>query len=377
MHNFIQSSETKSFPGTYPAASVFPVLENGGGQYSFSESENGLRGEKIMDKKSRKGRSLVHWLLWGGSISLLMILPSLPAWAAEEPFPDRPITIIVSMAPGGVMDTHAQILGERLGKVLGQPLLRLHKPGAGGRLAASFAARAKADGYSLFTGTSSNLIIPVALKKVDYTWEDFIPLGIYCKGIIHFYVKKDAPWKTLADLVADAKNRQIRAGTFGKNTTSDFVLEAFNKEAGIKLINVPYKSCAETVTALLGGNIDVDLCSSSMGQMAAGAVRILAVSDYERTKYLPEIKTLKECGYPVVLPMWYSLCVQKDTPPKVLDILTRAMQEVYKNYGKQIEEELMRVDAYAHFLNSQQSIQAFRQDYEVTLKLVKELGAQE
>ena len=332
-----------------------------------------------MDKESKKGkgRKLVHWRSWGVSISLLTILPFLPAWAAEEPFPDRPINIIVSMAPGGVMDTHAQILGERLGKVLGQPVLRLHKPGAGGKLAASFAARAKPDGYSLFTGTSSNLIIPVVLKKVDYTWEDFIPLGIYCKGIIHLYVKKDAPWKTLTDFVTDAKTRQIRAGTFGKNTTSDFVLEAFNKEAGIKLINVPYKSCSETVTALLGGNIDVDFCSSSMGQMAAEAVRILAISDYERSKYLPEIKTLKDWGYPVALPMWYSLCVQKNTPPKVLDILTSAMQEVYKKYGKEIQEELMRVDAYAYFLDSQQSIQAYRQDYEVTSKLVKELGVQE
>jgi len=332
-----------------------------------------------MDTESRKekGRNLVHWPIGGGSIFLLTILLSLPAWAAEEPFPDRPINIIVSMAPGGVMDTHAQILGERLGKVLGQPVLRLHKPGAGGRLAASFVARAKADGYSLFTGTSSNLIIPVALKKVDYTWEDFIPLGIYCKGIIHLYVRKDAPWKTLADFVADAKNRRIRAASYGKNTASDFVIEAFNREAGIKLINVPYKSCSETVTALLGGHMDVDFCTSSIGQMAAGAVRILAIADYERSKFFPEIKTFKEWGYPVAIPVWYSLFVQKDTPPKVLDILTRALQEVYKNYGKQIEEELMRVDAYAHFLDSQQSIQAYRQDYEVTSKLVKELGAQE
>ncbi len=332
-----------------------------------------------MDKESRKekGGNSVYSLFWGVSIFWLMILASLPAWAAEEPFPDKPINIIVSMAPGGVMDTHAQILGERLGKVLGQPVLRLHKPGAGGVLAGSFTARAKADGYSLFTGTSSNLIMPTVLKKSDYTWEDFIPLGIYCKGIIHLYVRTDAPWKTLADFVADAKKRQIKAGSFGVKTTSDFVIEAFNRAAGIKLINVPYKSCSETVTALLGGHIDADFCSSSMGQMAAGAVRILAIADYERSKFLPEIKTFKDWGYPVVLPMWYSLCVQKDTPPKVLDILTRAMQEVYKNFGKEIQEELMKVDAYAHFLNSEQSIQAFRQDYEVTSKLAKELGLRE
>src|SRR3989304_5720894 len=154
-------------------------------------------------RKKKRGNS-VHSVFWGVSIFLLMILSSPLAWAAEEPFPDKPINIIVSMAPGGVMDTHAQILGERLGKVLGQPVLRLHKPGAGGVLAGSFTARAKADGYSLYTGTSSNLIMPTVLKKSDYTWEDFIPLGIYCKGIIHLYVRTDAPWKTLADFVADA-----------------------------------------------------------------------------------------------------------------------------------------------------------------------------
>ena len=331
--------------------------------------------DKELRKKEKKG--WVNRLIGVLSIFLLAMLSFPLSWAAEEPFPNKPITIIVSMAPGGVMDAHAQIIGERLGKVLGQPAIRVHKPGAGGVLAASFAAKAKADGYSLFTGTSSNLIMPSILKKVDYTWEDFIPLGMYCRGIIHIYVRADAPWKTLADFIADAKTRQIRVGSFGKNTHSDFVIEAFKKEAGIKLINVPYKSCSETVTALLGGHIEADFCSSSMGQLAAGAVRILAIADYERSKFFPEVKTLKELGYPVALPMLYSLFVQKKTPAKVLDILTKANQEVYKSYGKEIQEELMRVEAYAHFLTSQQSIQALKEDYEGTAKMVKEYGFKE
>lgn len=331
--------------------------------------------EKELGSKEKKDWG--HKLICMVAICGLLILPSPLSWAAEEPFPNKPITIIVSMAPGGVMDAHAQILGERLGKVLGQPVIRIHKPGAGGVLAASFAAKAKADGYSLFTGTSSNLIMPSILKKVDYTWEDFIPLGMYCRGIIHLYVRADAPWKTLADFIADAKTRQIRVGSFGKNTHSDFVIEAFKKEAGIKLINVPYKSCSETVTALLGGHIEVDFCSSSMGQLAAGAVRILAIADYERSKFFPEVKTLKELGYPVALPMLYSLFVQKKTPDKIVDILTKAQQEVYKNYGKEIQEDLMKVEAYAHFLTSQQSIRALKEDYEGTAKMVKDYGFKE
>jgi tripartite-type tricarboxylate transporter receptor subunit TctC len=328
--------------------------------------------DKELQKKDR-GNKLIGVI----TILALVILSFSHSRAAEEPFPNKPVTVIVSMAPGGVMDAHAQIIGERLGKVLGQPVIRVHKPGAGGVLAASFTAKAKPDGYSLFTGTSSNLIMPSVLKKVDYTWEDFIPLGIYCKGIIHIYVKADAPWKTLADFVADAKNRQIRVGSFGKNTHSDFVIEAFKKEAGIKLINVPYKSCSETVTALLGGHIEADFCSSSMGQLAGGAVRILAIADHERSNFFPEVKTLKELGYPVVLPMLYSIFVQKKTPPKIVDILTKAQQEVYKNYGKEIQEELMKVEAYAHFLTSEQSIRALKEDYEGTAKMVKDYGFKE
>ena len=332
-----------------------------------------------MDKELRKeeGKAGGNKFICMLTICGLLILPVSLSWAAEESFPNKPVTIIVSMAPGGVMDAHAQIIGERLGKVLGQPTIRVHKPGAGGVLAASFTAKAKPDGYTLFTGTSSNLIMPSVLKKVDYTWEDFIPLGIYCKGIIHLYVRADAPWKTLADLVADAKTRQIRVGSFGKNTHSDFVIEAFKKEAGIKLINVPYKSCSETVTALLGGHIEVDFCSSSMGQLAGGAVRILAIADHERSSFFPEVKTLKELGYPVALPMLYSLFIQKKTPAKIVDILTKAQQEVYKNYGKEIRDDLMKVEAYAHYLTSQQSIQALKEDYEGTVKMVKDYGFKE
>jgi tripartite-type tricarboxylate transporter receptor subunit TctC len=115
-----------------------------------------------MEKELKRGKKKggLNRLIGVSSFFLLVVLSSPLSWAAEEPFPNKPITIIVSMAPGGVMDAHAQIIGERLGKVLGQPVIRVHKPGAGGVLAASFAAKAKADGYSLFTGTSSNLIMP-------------------------------------------------------------------------------------------------------------------------------------------------------------------------------------------------------------------------
>jgi tripartite-type tricarboxylate transporter receptor subunit TctC len=123
--------------------------------------------------------------------------------------------------------------------------------------------------------------------------------------------------------------------------------------------------------------VDADFCSGSVGQVAAGAVRILAVADYERVKFYPEAPTLKECGYPVALPMYYSLLTPRQTPPKTVDTLAKGMQEVFKRYGKEVQEELIRLDFIPVFFDSASSIREYEQDYEVTLKIAKELGMME
>jgi tripartite-type tricarboxylate transporter receptor subunit TctC len=128
------------------------------------------------------------------------------------------------------------------------------------------------------------------------------------------------------------------------------------------------------VTALLGGHVDADFCGSSMGQVEAGAVRILAIADHERSKVLPDVKTFKEQGYPVALPLWYTFCVPRKTPRPIVDKLSSAMQEVFKRYGKEIQESLIKLEFTPHFLDSRQSLQELRRDYESTFKIVKELG---
>jgi tripartite-type tricarboxylate transporter receptor subunit TctC len=206
--------------------------------------------------------------------------------------------------------------------------------------------------------------------------EDFIPLGIYNKGVVLFGVKSDSKWKTLKEFVEGAKEQpgQLKAGSFGKLTHADLVIQVFTRLAGIKMPHIPYKSCTETAAALLGGHIDGDFCTSFMGQVAAGTIRILALSDHERLEILPDVKTFKELGYPVSLPMWYSFTVPRKTPKKVVDLLSNGMQEVLKRHGKEIKEELKRLEGQATFFNMQQSIQEFNKDYEITSKIVKELG---
>jgi len=218
------------------------------------------------------------------------------------------------------------------------------------------------------------MIIPVVLKKVDYTWDDFIPLGIYYKGIVHVIVKTDGPFKTLEDFIQAGKKQTLKVSSYGKHSHAEFVLESFSRLAGIKVAHVPYKSCGEAVAALLGDHVDASFCTSAMGQVAAGTVKLLAIADEERSKYLPEVKTLKECGYPVALPLLGSFCVSRNTPGRIVEILTNATEEVVRRYSKEIQEELIRLDNVPTFYNSKQSLQLFRQDYETTLHIVKESG---
>jgi len=311
----------------------------------------------------------------------VLILPLMmscfpPAWAAEEPYPNRPINMILGYPPGGTMDFFVKLIGDPLSAILGQPILRVHKPGGGGSLGASLTARGKADGYTLFMGASSTVVFAPLVKKMDYTWEDFVPLGVFCKGIIRCFVNADSKYKVLQDLIDDAKKRpgQVRVASYGKMTPAEFVIESLSRQAGIKLAHVPYKSCGEAVTALLGGHVEADFCTAAMGQLEAGAVRMLALADSERSKYMPEVKTFKELGFPVSMVLWASFCAPQKTPKKIVDKLANGIQEVFKRHGKEIEEGLLKVEQVPYFLDLPRSLQEMKRDHETQYEIAKEMG---
>jgi tripartite-type tricarboxylate transporter receptor subunit TctC len=324
-----------------------------------------------MERKKKLIQPFFFWF-----ILLPMVFTASAAFGADEPYPNRPIQIVINMAPGGATDLMVKIVGERLGEVLGQPLIRIHKPGGGGSLAASFVAKAKPDGYTLLTGTSTtNVLIPL-IKKVDYTMQDLYPLGIYAKAVHYLLVKADAKWKTLEEFIEEARARpgQMKISSYGKQTFADFVIEDLAKKAGVKFVHMPTKGCGEAVYAILGGHVDADVCTSTMGQAAAGTVRILGVADDERSELFPEVKTFKEYGYPVNFSGFFSFTVPAKTPKPIVDKLSAAMQEVFKRYGSQMREELMRVDYLPFFCDPTQTMQEVRKNYENALRMAKELG---
>jgi tripartite-type tricarboxylate transporter receptor subunit TctC len=307
--------------------------------------------------------------------AIFVVVAFLPPFifAADEPFPNKPVNIIVPYAPGGTLDMQAKIIGDRLAEVLGQPFVRIHKPGGGGVLGTAFTAKAKPDGYTIVVATSSSIVLTPMLKKLDYSLEDFLPLGIYSKAIIRLYVKADSKYQTLEDFVREGKKRSIQVSSPGRATHMDIILQAFAKRAGIQLVQVPYKSCGEAMTALLGGHVEGDICTASFGQLEAGAVRILAASDHERSKFFPDVKTFKELGYPVSLPGWYTLAVPQGTPSKIVEKLDWAMQQVYQRHGEDIQKELLRMELVPHFLDATRSLQEFKRENETIREFIKEL----
>lgn len=151
----------------------------------------------------------------GGVFGLLLMtlfltgISSTPVWGAGKDYPARPINLIVPMAPGGALDLGGKIVTEKISKYLGETFVSVYKPGGGGSLGAAFVAKAKPDGYTVLSGSSSNLVLSPIVKKLDYKFEDLTPLGIYGKTPLWLAVKSDAHWKSLKDFVEEARKSPI------------------------------------------------------------------------------------------------------------------------------------------------------------------------
>lgn len=331
----------------------------------------------MLNIQERKNRGPSRSCLFSPILLLFLIGAfTVPGLSAEKTYPDRPINLIVPYAPGGAADLGSKVVAEKISEFLGQKIISQYKPGGGGSLGAAFVAKAKADGYTVLVGSSTPLVLSPIVKKMDYKLEDFIPLGIYGETPIWVVVKKDAPWKTLKDLVGEAKASpgKITVTSYGKLTIADFAIEMLSKQAGIKFTHVPYKATPEAISAVLGGHGHAAFTTGAGGLLESGSIRILAAAADERIEGLPDIPTFKELGYPVAITSSYTLCVPKGTPREVVEILSNAQKKASEKYAKEIREAMSKVEVWSRFLTAQKTMERYKKDYETYYKLAEELG---
>jgi tripartite-type tricarboxylate transporter receptor subunit TctC len=259
-----------------------------------------------------------------------------PSITAAQTYPSRPIRLVHGFAAGGAADTLARIVSEGLSKRLGQPVIVEAKPGAGGNIAAAAVANATPDGYTLGLVTGAHAISGALYKTLAYHPTDsfeMVSTLVYYALVIA--VRADYPAKTLPDLIALAKQKpnEISFGSVGFGSTHHLAGELLNTTAGIKMVHVPYRGDAPSVTALLGGEVPMVVGTTVLlaGQIESGAVRGLAVTSPTRTALLPNVPSVAEAGlegYDVRT--WAGLLAPKGTPA---DIVTKLNAEVGSMLG--------------------------------------------
>lgn len=258
--------------------------------------------------------------------------PIQPA-AAQEPYPSRPISLVVPFPPGGVADLTARPVAAAMEKTLKQPVGVVNKTGAAGAVGMQFVATSKPDGYTLLLALSSISIIPEADKLFGrppaFTVDQFAPVALISADPTILVVRAESPWKTAKEFIEDAKKRpnQISYSSSGIYGTLHMAMELLSHGAGIKLRHVPYGGAGPALTALLGGHVDALASGPSvvLPQIKAGKLRALAGWGDKRVAALPDLPTFKELGYPEAeFYIWAGLFAPKGTPEPVLRTLREA-----------------------------------------------------
>jgi tripartite-type tricarboxylate transporter receptor subunit TctC len=272
-----------------------------------------------------------------GLVVLLTVVAAAAAWA-QEPYPTRPISIVVAFPPGGLADNTARPVAAVLERMLKQPVTILNKPGAAGAVGNQSVATAKPDGYTLLMALVSVSVLPEVDKLFgrpqNYTLDQLTGIARVNADPSMLVVRADAPWKTLKDLVDDAKKRpgEIVFTSSGLYGAAHIPTEMFIKAAGIKMRHLPTTGGGPMMNAMLGGHAQVVMTPVSLAasHVKAGKLRLLAHSGTAPVAAFPEVPTFKSLGYDVEYTAWAGLVAPKGTPPHVIKILRDAMREAVK-----------------------------------------------
>jgi len=255
---------------------------------------------------------------------------------APTAFPSKPVRVVVSYATGGAFDSFARIVGQVLSERLGQPFLVDNRPGAGGTVAAAYAAKAPADGYTLFLAdTGTHAIAPVLYANPGYDpIKDFVPVSLSVSTPL-VLVASPSVATDLRDLIAQAKARpgSIAYASPGSGGISHLGMEMFKLMAGIDLLHVPYKGSGPAMADLLGGQVQVTLASIStaLPHIRAGKVRAFGVTSALRVASLPDVPTFREAGLPdFAVETWLGVLAPAGTPRPIIDLLQREFTAVLK-----------------------------------------------
>ncbi|WP_321893673.1 Bug family tripartite tricarboxylate transporter substrate binding protein [Paraburkholderia tropica] len=285
---------------------------------------------------------------------------------AESTYPSHTVRVVLPYFSGGPNDIATRILTEELSHAWNVPVIVLNKPGGNGTLGTLEVKSAAADGYTVLSGATFVVLNPLIYPDCGYTAQDFVPIAEFGSPPNVIVVREDARWKTLDDLIKDARARPraLKSPHAGVGSSIQLGLSLFLKEAGVQVVVVPYKGSIAYVPDLLGGRLDFAFLATQLAlpQVQAGKLRVLATVSQQRLPQLPQVRTLSEAGFPgsVVLP-WSGLFVRAGTPRPVVDRLREGVAtalrvpEVRERYARMYAEVPQAPLAFAQLVDAERT----------------------
>lgn len=256
--------------------------------------------------------------------------------ALAQPFPSKPVKFVVPYSPGGLPDTVARALAPHLQQALGQPFVVENKPGAGGSLAVSVVLQAPADGYALlFTDGPLLTIAPLVNKQVAYSLEkDFAPVSLVGKAPLFLAVNASVPANTLDEFIALVKSRpgKLNYGSSGIAGIHHLTAEAMKEAFDLEIAHIPFKGSANSVPALIGGDVDMVFASppSLMGFVKSNRAKLIAVNSMRRSPLAPNVPTLAEKAPGFDFAFNVAVLAKAGTPKEVTERISSEIARIVK-----------------------------------------------
>ncbi len=298
---------------------------------------------------------------------------------AQQPYPNRPLRMVIPWPPGQATDLVARVVAQKLSEVLGQPVVAENRPGAGGMTGTDFAAKAPADGYTLLMGSSGPISINPLLQKTPFDVDkDLVPVAKSARAPFMLVTAPSFPAANAREFVALVKANpgKYSFASSGTGATAHILAEAFNAGAGLTVTHVPYKGSVPALTDVAGGQVHyaLETVAAAMPLVRSGRLRAYGLSTGTATPLAPGVEPLAEAanipGYN--LSAWIGVMVAAGTPKPVIDRLSAAMQTVMQ--APDVRERLNTVGLDVDYANAEDFARDLRDQKARFTETIKRAG---
>jgi tripartite-type tricarboxylate transporter receptor subunit TctC len=320
----------------------------------------------------------IRHLVTAIALAAIAAMAASVAAPAQDAYPSRPVHLLVPFPPGGAVDIVARTLAEELGKRWTPSIIIDNRPGAGGIIAAEAVAKAPPDGYTLVIVASGHAIVPHLYPKLAYdVFADFTPITLLGNSPNMVLVRADSPIKTLADLIALARQKpgQLSYGHAGNGTSPMLAGELLKAMAKIDITAIPYKGGAPALNDLLGGHIPLTFNNvpEAIALIQSGGIRPVAVTTAARSPNLPDVPTVAEAGLPGYdTGVWWGLLAPAGLPADIKAKLYRDCAEAMK--APAVKERFLALGAAPIGSTPDEFAALIRSDYEKWGPIIKAAG---